>query len=341
MKHWINTNYRTLIVLAFMIPIIIVAIVSISHVTQWYGVSNPLTWAVYLSVGVEIAAMSAVAALSANVGRNIYIPFIIVTLIQFMGNVFFSYEFINIDAESFRSWVELVSPIFQFAGVEATNLIAHKRILALLAGGMLPVISLTFLHMLVRFTEEQRLKEVEEEAEKTNNDTAENTKNPTPEYQEFKKENPETVTANITLEDYEKIKDLIDNSRIEPDEEKMRQFEEERLMPTPEELEEMQQRLTNFPPVTKEEIFKGEPILKNTEGLKDYIEKVLDHDEDVEHEDVLDEELVKPTRTTKPEIQEESWDNIRDEVLNEPTEKNSESTTEKDSNPTEEEKKNL
>lgn len=149
------------------------------------------------------------------------------------------------------------------------------------------------------------------------------------------------MTANITLEDYEKIKDLIDNSRIEPDEEKMRQFEEERLMPTPEELEEMQQRLTNFPPVTKEEIFKGEPILKNTEGLKDYIEKVLDHDEDVEHEDVLDEELVKPTRTTKPEIQEESWDNIRDEVLNEPTEKNSESTTEKDSNPTEEEKKNL
>jgi hypothetical protein len=44
-------------------------------------------------------------------------------------------------------------------GVEATNLVGHKRFLALFAGGMLPMISLSFLHMLVKFTEEDRLKE--------------------------------------------------------------------------------------------------------------------------------------------------------------------------------------
>jgi len=34
MKHWINTHYKSLIIGAFLIPIITVAIVSISHVTH-------------------------------------------------------------------------------------------------------------------------------------------------------------------------------------------------------------------------------------------------------------------------------------------------------------------
>jgi hypothetical protein len=73
-----------------------VAVVSISHVTQWYGLSNPFTWAIYLSVGIEIAALSALAAISANMGKKIYFPFGIVTLIQFIGNIFFAYSFIDI-----------------------------------------------------------------------------------------------------------------------------------------------------------------------------------------------------------------------------------------------------
>ena len=159
MKKWLSNNYKTLIVLAFLIPIIIVAIVSISHVTQWYGISNPLSWAIYLSVGVEVAALSSLAALTADMGRKIWLPFIIVTFIQFIGNIFFAYETINVTSAMFTSWVELVSPIFEFIGVRATDLIAHKRILALLAGGLLPVISLSFLHMLIKFTEKRELKE--------------------------------------------------------------------------------------------------------------------------------------------------------------------------------------
>lgn len=163
MRHWINTNYKTLIITAFLIPIITVAIVSISHVTQWYGISNPISWAVYLSVGIEIAAMSALAAISANMGKNVYFPFIIVTLIQFLGNIFFAYEYIDVTNEMFKSWVELVSPLVSFIGVDPTDFIGHKRFLSLFAGGLLPVISLSFLHMLVKFTEEDRLKDVKEE----------------------------------------------------------------------------------------------------------------------------------------------------------------------------------
>jgi len=167
MKHWINSNYRTIIVIAFIIPIVVVAVVSISHVTQWYGIANPLSWAIYLSFGIEIAAMSALAAISVNLSKHVYLPFIIVTFIQFIGNIFFSYDYIKFTDHYFIAWVELVSPIFQFTGIEPTDLVGHKRILALFAGGTLPVISLSFLHLLVRFTEEQRLKELADE-EKSN-----------------------------------------------------------------------------------------------------------------------------------------------------------------------------
>ena len=332
MKHWINKNYRTLIVLAFLIPIITVAIVSISHVTTWYGVSNPITWAVYLSVGVEIAAMSAVAALSANVGKNIYVPFIIVTLIQFIGNVFFSYNFIHIDSESFKAWVELVSPILQFAGIEATNFIAHKRFLALLAGGLLPVISLSFLHMLVKFTEEQRLKELEEENE------ASNTENSTTEY-------TKNGTAEKAINNTEEVEDLMA--------EKVRIEEQDKINLSEAEMDEVMRRLARKPK-TKEQIIQEMQQSEETEdntGLKEYIEKVVDNFDVVGQEDYIfeepdsepeEEDFEEKPGYIKPELEKESWDNIRDEVLNEePVENQSNSTTEKDSNPPIVEKKNF
>ena len=159
MKNWINKNYKTLIITAFLIPIITVAIVSISHVTQWYGISNPVTWSIYLSIGIEIAALSALAAISANMGSKVYFPFAIVTIIQFIGNIFFAYSYIDIDSKSFRDWVDLTSPLVEFMGVEPTDFVGHKRFLAFFAGGMLPVISLSFLHMLVKFTEGDRKKQ--------------------------------------------------------------------------------------------------------------------------------------------------------------------------------------
>jgi hypothetical protein len=156
--NWFQRNFKTLIYTAFLVPILAVAFVSISHVTTWYGISNPLSWAIYLSIGIEIAALSALAAISAQMGKKVYFPFAIVTLIQFLGNIYFSYQFIDITSESFIDWVELVDPIVSFMGVESGDMVGHKRFLALFSGGMLPIISLSFLHMLVKFEEEEKKK---------------------------------------------------------------------------------------------------------------------------------------------------------------------------------------
>ena len=154
--NWIQKNFRTIIYIAFLVPILAVAGVSISHVTTWYGISNPTSWAIYLSIGIEIAALSALAAISAKMGRKVYFPFGIVTLIQFIGNIFFAYQYIDVNGQMFKDWVDMVDPVVSYLGVESGDPIGHKRFLALFAGGMLPIISLSFLHMLVKFEEEEK-----------------------------------------------------------------------------------------------------------------------------------------------------------------------------------------
>ncbi len=154
--NWIQKNFKKIIYIAFLVPILAVAGVSISHVTTWYGISNPISWAIYLSIGIEIAALSALAAISAKMGKKVYFPFGIVTLIQFIGNIFFAYQYIDVNSQMFKDWIDMVDPIVSYLGVESGDPIGHKRFLALFSGGMLPIISLSFLHMLVKFEEEDK-----------------------------------------------------------------------------------------------------------------------------------------------------------------------------------------
>jgi len=156
--NWVQKNFKAIIYISFLVPILTVAFVSISHVTSWYGLSNPVSWSIYLSVGIEIAALSALAAISAQMGSKVYFPFGIVTLIQFIGNIFFAYQYIDINSPAFKDWVDLVDPLVSYLGVESGDYVGHKRFLSLFAGGMLPIISLSFLHMLVKFEEDEKKK---------------------------------------------------------------------------------------------------------------------------------------------------------------------------------------
>jgi hypothetical protein len=48
--------------------------------------------------------------------------------------------------------MEMAGPLFEPMGIETTNTPTHKLILALFSGGLLPIISLTFAHMLVVYS---------------------------------------------------------------------------------------------------------------------------------------------------------------------------------------------
>lgn len=163
MTNWIAKNKKAIIRAAFLIPVFSVAAISISHVVSWYDLANPMSWAVYLSIAVEVAAMSAIAASSVKVkGFSVWFVFSIVTLIQFIGNIFFSYSDINITSKEFKDWAELTAPIFDSMGTDISDLTSQRRWLALLEGGLLPLISLTCLHFFIKYGEIDNTEEVKE-----------------------------------------------------------------------------------------------------------------------------------------------------------------------------------
>ena len=229
--NWFQKNFKTIIYVAFLVPILTVAFVSISHVTKWYGLSNPFSWAIYLSVGIEIAALSALAAISAQMGKKVYFPFGIVTLIQFIGNMFFAYQYIDVTSQSFKDWIDLVDPLVSYLGVESGDPIGHKRFLALFSGGMLPIISLSFLHMLVKFEEEEKNKVVE-------------------------------VPSNIDIDalsiEAGKQEALIENEKYNPTEEDLKRLEEELIK-----LNEQKFGVLEEPTTSEEQINEPEKKILN------------------------------------------------------------------------------
>jgi hypothetical protein len=148
---------ETIVKNSFLLPILLVVIMSISHVVSWYDIGNPLSWAIYLSVAIEIFALASVSAASIQINRaSVWFLFGLVTSIQIIGNVFFEFTDINSTSPLFLSWVELVSPMF-----DEWSIIDHKRLLALIQGGTLPIMSLTALHYYIKFNDKIVNKTVE------------------------------------------------------------------------------------------------------------------------------------------------------------------------------------
>jgi len=135
----------------FLVPIVLVAVISISHVVSWYSLSNPINWAIYLSIAIEVGAMTSLIAATKKIRGGVWFMFGLVTFIQMIGNIFYSYAQIDETGGLFRNWVELTTPLFELMGTESSEIISHKRWLALLEGGLLPLISLTALHFYTRY----------------------------------------------------------------------------------------------------------------------------------------------------------------------------------------------
>lgn len=270
MKKWLQSNLNNIIVGSFLIPILLVAFVSISHVTTLYSLANPLSWAIYLSVAVEIAALAALAGVSAKFGKFIYIPFGIVTFIQFVGNFFYSYSHININSQDFKDWVDMISGLLEPIGVDPTDVVAHRRILAFITGGLIPFISLTFAHMLIVYSSKIQ----------TNEDTVDPPSDPS----SNPPSNPPSQPVVLTEEELVELSK--EAGKVEAEQ------VEEKINPSPEELERLEKALKDLEEKSKIE----EPVV--TEETTQYF---------VDDEEIVVEEP-EPTPSALPE---ETQDKIK------------------------------
>jgi hypothetical protein len=73
-----------------------------------------------------------------------------------IGNIFFEFNDIDVKSQLFKSWVDLIKPLF-----EDWDMMDHRRFLAIIQGGSLPIMSLTALHYYIKFNE--KFKVVEEQ----------------------------------------------------------------------------------------------------------------------------------------------------------------------------------
>jgi len=302
MKNWISKNYKTLIISAFLIPIITVALVSISHVTKWYGLSNPISWAVYLSIGIEIAALSALAAISADMGRKVYFPFGIVTLIQFIGNIYFAYSYIDITNPAFISWVELVSPLLEYIGVDPTDMVGHKRFLAFFAGGMLPIISLSFLHMLVKFTQSE--KNIVESVQPVVKESPESVGEETP-VVDAKDIVGEVSRVRLSQEDLDLLEKYLNrNNNQSPIESEINHEEEkEEYIPTQQEEDENHTMTDVF--LVEDHLISEEPLVPSELVIEDTLpveETVFDEPQFIEDTPVDSQPIEETVIVDEPEV---------------------------------------
>lgn len=199
--NWIKKNpNRTM----FLVPILLVAGISISHVVSWYNIANPINWAIYLSIAIEVGAMTALIAATNKIKGGVWFMFGLVTIIQMIGNIFYSFKEIDETGDLFKSWVELTGPFWDMF-TDSTDVISMKRWLAFLEGGLLPIISLTSLHFFVKYEnpEETKVEELMDEApnteEKTSNDLTDVSNRVWDKVSELRKEGklPETTEEDI------------------------------------------------------------------------------------------------------------------------------------------------
>jgi hypothetical protein len=120
-----------------------VSIISTIHVIDFFRLSNPNWLAITLAIAFEVGAAASLAAiiiLDKTSRWLVWMLFVIITLMQMMGNMYYAYTHLT----DFQSWSELFSineeePIFQ------------KRILSLVSGAILPIVALGFIKSLVDY----------------------------------------------------------------------------------------------------------------------------------------------------------------------------------------------
>lgn len=161
--NWLKENYQRIIIWALAIVPILVSLISTIHVVNFFQLSNYNWLAITLAIAFEIGALSSLAALAImdKISKvSLWLIFILITLMQMMGNTYYAFDFITAkmqtDPQWTMNWIELFS-------IKSADVATTKRLLAIVSGAILPVISLTFLHILIGYL--TKLKERDEEYE--------------------------------------------------------------------------------------------------------------------------------------------------------------------------------
>lgn len=215
---------RNLFLCLFAILYLSVAAVSTFHAFHFFGLANNSVMAAMLAGTFEIGQAAVLfSLLTDSDNRKKYMPWVlmcILTLVQVLGNVFSSYEYIIMNSmDSLKYFKE---PIFIWTNLpdEQANVIVTY-----IQGSLLPIVCLLLTSMVTSYLskEENNNSSTEQISNKSedNNDklekieeqhilSGENTK-----IEDKVEEQPKEQIENISLEDEKKDKDIVEENNVE------------------------------------------------------------------------------------------------------------------------------
>jgi hypothetical protein len=136
-----TTSY--FIIGTFVTLYLLVSVISTIHVIDFFKLSNPTWLAISLAIAFEVGAAASLASIRTLDKMNkgiVWSLFIILTLMQAMGNTYYAYTHLA----NFQGWIELF-------GLAEEELIYQKRVLSIVSGAILPVVALGFIKSLVDY----------------------------------------------------------------------------------------------------------------------------------------------------------------------------------------------
>ena len=160
-----NKHFRKIFLILFAILYISVALVSTFHAISFFGLANNSWVSVMLAITFEIGQAAVLfSILTGASGKNKVIPWIlmcVLTLVQILGNVFSSYEYlITNSADNLRFFKE---PIFVWTDLPDDQC---NVILTYIIGAILPIVALLMTSMVTNYLnkDEEPIKEIKDDS---------------------------------------------------------------------------------------------------------------------------------------------------------------------------------
>ena len=149
-----NKAVHLFIISTFVLLYLVVSIISTIHVVDFFDLTNPRWLSIFLAIAFEIGAAASLASIIVLDKMNKFIVwslFFILTSMQAIGNTYFAYTHLS----DFTAWSELF-------GLSEEDPIFQKRVLAVISGAILPLVSLGFIKALVDYIRPEEKKEISE-----------------------------------------------------------------------------------------------------------------------------------------------------------------------------------
>jgi len=138
-----NNVVKYSVISVFVLLYAIVSTISMIHSIDFFSLSNTRPMSIALASAFEVgqvAALCGILILDKTSRGVVWSLFILLTSMQIMSNVYFSYKYMG----DFSTWSELFGLIDEDKDVQ-------KRALAIISGGVLPVVALGFIKSLVDY----------------------------------------------------------------------------------------------------------------------------------------------------------------------------------------------